>query len=52
MDMVKSITQTLNHGVTEYWIYGEFGEGFGMPKNAFFTAETTDDIQRLQVRKN
>ena len=18
--------------VTEYWIYGEFGEGFGMPK--------------------
>ena len=34
--------------VTEYWIYGEFGEGFGMPKNALFTAETTHDIQRLR----
>ena len=38
----------LNHVFTEYWIYGEFGEGFVMPKNAFFTAETTDDIQRLR----
>ena len=25
-----------------------FGDGFGMPKNAFFTAESTDDIQRLR----
>ena len=33
--------------VMEYWTYGEHGEGFGMPSNAFFTAEPTDDIQRL-----
>ena len=37
----------LNHVVTEYWVYGEFGEGFGMPKNAFFTTDKTDDIWRL-----
>ena len=34
--------------VTENWIYGESGEGFGMPRNAFFTAEPTDNIQRLR----
>ena len=38
----------LNHVVMEYWTYGEHGEGFGMPRNAFFTAEPTDDIQRLR----
>ena len=38
----------LNHVVMEYWTYGEHGEGFGMPRNAFFTAELTDDIQRLR----
>ena len=34
--------------VMENWIYGEHGEGFGMPRNDFFTAEPTDDIQRLR----
>ena len=38
----------LNHLVTENWIYGESGEGFGIPRNAFFTAELTDDIQHLR----
>ena len=37
----------LNHMVMEYWTYGEHGEGFGMLSNAFFTAEPTDNIQRL-----
>ena len=40
--------EMLNHVVKEYWIYGEFGVGFGMPRNAFFTAETTDNIQAGQ----
>ena len=31
----KSRYEMLNHLVTEYWIYGEQGEGFGMPRNAF-----------------
>ena len=43
----KSRYKMLNHMVMEYWTYGEHGEGFGMPSNAFFTAEPTDDIQRL-----
>ena len=43
----KSRYEMLNYVVTEYWIYGESGEGFGMPRNAFFTAEPTDDIQGL-----
>ena len=43
----KSRYDILNHVVTEYWVYGEFGEGFGMPKNAFFTTDKTDDIWRL-----
>ena len=33
--------------VTEYWVYGEYGDGFGIPRNAFFTAEEADDIRRL-----
>ena len=44
----KSRYEMLNHVVMEYWTYGEHGEGFGMPRNAFFTAEPTDDIQRLR----
>ena len=44
----KSRYEMLNHVVTEFWIYVEFGEAFGMPKNAFFTAEQTNDFQRLR----
>ena len=31
---------------TEYWVYGEYGEGFGTPRNVFFTTEvlTTSGI--------
>ena len=43
----KSRYDILNHVVIEYWVYVEFGEGFGMPKNAFFTTDKTDDIRRL-----
>ena len=28
--------------VAEYWIYGEYGDGVGTPRNAFFTAEEAD----------
>ena len=45
----KSRYEMLYHVVTEYWIYGEHREGFGVPRNAFFTAEPTDDIQRLRT---
>ena len=38
----------INKVVTEYWVYGEYGEGFGTPRNAFFTTEQTDDIRRLR----
>ena len=30
-----------------HWVYGEYGEGFGIPKNAFFKTDETDDIRRL-----
>ena len=26
----------------ENWIYGEYGDDFGTPRNAFFTAEEAD----------
>ena len=38
----------LNHVALEYWSYGESGDGFGMLRNAFFTADPTDDIQSLR----
>ena len=40
--------EMVNKVVTEYWVYGEYGDGFGSPINAFFTAEETDDIRRLR----
>ena len=44
----KSRYEMLNHVAMEYWSYGEYGDGFGMPRNAFFTADPTDDIQSLR----
>ena len=38
----------VNNVVTEYWVYVEHGEGYGIPRNAFFTSEDTDDIRRLR----
>ena len=38
----------VNKVVTKYWVYGEYGDGFGAPRNAFFTVEETDDIRRLR----
>ena len=43
----KSRYEMLNHVALEYWSYGECGDGFGMPRNAFFNADPTDDIRRL-----
>ena len=37
----------VNKVVTEYWVQGEYGDGFGTPRNAFFTADEADNIQRL-----
>ena len=34
----------INQVVTEYWVYSEYGEGFGIPKNAFFTTDEIDNI--------
>ena len=44
----KSRYKMLNYVALEYWSYGENGDGFGMPRNAFFTADPTDDIQSLR----
>ena len=35
----------LNNVALELWVHGEDGNGFGVPKNAFFTPDPTDDIQ-------
>ena len=37
----------LNRVALELWVHGEDGNGFGIPTNAFFTSDLTDDIQRL-----
>ena len=44
----KSRYEMLNNVAMEYWLYGEYRDGFGMPRNAFFTADLTDNIQRLR----
>ena len=33
---------------TDYWIYCEYGDGFGKPLNAFFTPREGDDLRSLQ----
>ena len=43
----ESRYEMLNFVALEYWSYGENGDGFGMARNAFFTADPTDDIQSL-----
>jgi hypothetical protein len=37
----------LNQVVLDLWVYGPDGTGFGVPRNAFFTPDPTDDIQKL-----
>ena len=46
--MNPGMIDMINQVVTEYWVYGEYGEGFGTPRNAFFTSDETDDIRRLR----
>ena len=38
----------LNCVALELWANGEDGNGFGIPMNAFFTPDPTDNIQRLR----
>ena len=38
----------LNNVALDLWIFGEDGTGFGVPRNAFFTPDPTDDIQKLR----
>ena len=38
----------LNRVALDLWIYGEDGNGFGVPRNSFFTLDPTDDIQKLR----
>ena len=38
----------LNRVALDLWIYGENGNGFGVPRNSFFTPDPTDDIQKLR----
>ena len=44
----ESRYEMLNFVALEYWSYGENGDSFGMPRNAFFTSDPTDDIQSLR----
>ena len=36
----------LNRVALDLWIYGEDGNGFGVPRNSIFTPDPTDDIQK------
>ena len=38
----------LNKVALDLWIFGEDGNGLGVPRNAFFTPDPTDDIQKLR----
>ena len=38
----------LNCMALKLWAHGEDGNGFSIPKNAFFTSDPTDDIKRLR----
>ena len=35
---------------TEFWIYGDYGDGFGKPEKAFFTPKEGDDLRSLRKR--
>ena len=47
----KSWYEMLNYAVMEYWSYGENGDGFGMPRNAFLpqTRPTTFSVYDVQA---
>ena len=38
----------VNKVATDCWIYGEYGDGFGKPLNAFFTPREGDDLYSLK----
>ena len=38
MENYRSNSDMVNKVTTDYWIYGEYGDGFGKPLNAFFTS--------------
>ena len=44
MEKYTSKYDMLNKVATDYWIYGEYGDGFGKPLNAFFTPREGDDL--------
>ena len=44
----RFVSETVNKVATEFWIYGEYGDGFGKPKNAFFTPKGGDNLQSLR----
>ena len=47
MEKHESKYKMLNKVAAEYWIYGEYGDGFGKPWNAFFTPREADDLHCL-----
>ena len=38
----------LNKVATDYWIYGEYGDGFSKPLNAIFTPREGDDLHNIK----
>ena len=46
----ESKYEMINKVFTEYWVYEEHGDGFGTPRNAFFTAEEAVFIRQAGQR--
>ena len=47
MEKYESKYEMLNKVAAEYWIYGEYGDGFGKPRYAFFTPREANDLHCL-----
>ena len=41
--------EMINDVALGLWVYGEEGNGFGCPKNAFFTPDPVDNIRKLHT---
>ena len=44
----RSVLKMVNKVATEYWIYGDYWDRYGKPKNAIFTPKGGDDLHSLR----
>ena len=50
----RSTSEIINKVAKNHWIYGEYGDGFGKPQNAFFTPRgggATFAVYKKQVKQ-